>query len=264
MKKRLFICLILALAAVFCFAAAASAAGTVTISDRVSYSTGITRFSWDVSGADADTYKVYAEVVGNGNSKQLLMYLGETSNHTFQTKHCVPGLTYQLTIRDGSNNILDQRNVTVPSADIFEDGKLKNTSIKITIEPRMLKAGDMINKDTKKVKNLKAADIMAGIDDNSASYGVKYTMKMPQLVKGRSFFVTIVFESPEGFVYVWYADDMEFERVNRGYQTIWFYMAGSDFFSELYRVTGEVPIGKYNIYAFWDGMWVNKIDFNVR
>lgn len=264
MKKGLFFAFLLMMAAVICFASAASAAGTVTLSDRVTYSTGITRISWDVSGAEADTYKVYAEVTGKGNSKQMTMYLGETTNHTLQTNQCIPGLTYKFTITDGSYTTLDEKEITLPSPDIFSDGKLRDTSIKVSIEPRMLKAGDMISKDTKKVNNLKAADIMAGIDDGTASYGVKYTMRMPQLKEARSFFVTVAFESPEGFVYTWYADDMEFERVNRGYQTIWFYMAGSDFFRELYKTTGEIPIGKYSIYLFWDGMWVNKIDFNVR
>ena len=264
MKKRLFICFLLILAAALCLACAASAAGTVTLGDRLVYDTGRTKISWDVSGSDADTYKVYVQVVDNGSSKQSLVYVGETTNHTIRTTQCIPGLSYEVTIRDGSNNILAQKTYKMDDPVIFEDGKLKDTSIKISVEPRKLKNGDMITKDTKKINNLKAVEIMEGIDENTYSYGVKYTMKMPQLVKERAFFVTIAFESPDGYVYVWYADDLEFARVNRGYQTIWFYMAGSDFFRELYSLTGEVPTGTYNIFAFWDGMWVSKISFNVR
>ena len=119
------------------------------------------------------------------------------------------------------------------------------------------------DKSTKKVKNLKVKDIEDGLSDDSMAYGLKYTMKMPQLKKAREFFVTIAFESPEGFLSTVIADDLTFDRVNHGYQTIWFYMIGDAFFSNLYKTTGKIEKGKYKIHLFWDGMWVNTSTFKV-
>ena len=130
----------------------------------------------------------------------------------------------------------------------------------MTVEPVQQKNAAA---DPSRVKSLKAKDIKKALKNGNSNYGVKYTMKMPQLAKARSFFVTLAFESPDGFLWTVLADDIEFKRVNGGYQVLWFPIVGQRFFSELYDTTKDIPTGKYKIYLYWDGMLVDKSTFNV-
>ena len=89
-------------------------------------------------------------------------------------------------------------------------------------------------------------------------------MRMPTLAKPRTFFVTVAFESPDGFIWVDKAEEITFDQVTGGYQTIWWNIAGPNFFEKLYETTGNIPEGKYTTYLYWDGMWVNTSTFNVQ
>jgi len=263
MKKRLLSALLAALLLVS-IAPFAAAAGSVTLSDRVTYDCGITRISWTVSGSGADSYNVYVQMVNNGDVRQGSIRAGSSTGTSVDTLYCVPGKEYEVTLTDGSGYILDRKTYRLPEAPVFQDGKLKNTSVKITTEARKMKAGGNPNKDIKKIGSLRAKDITAGVENGNEYYGLKFTMKMPQLVKQRSFFVTIAFESPDGFYLVDWAKSVEFERVNRGYQTLWLPLAGYNYFQNLYNITGSIPRGRYTIHLFWDGMWVNSVGFNVN
>ena len=162
-------------------------------------------------------------------------------------------------MKDEDGNVLATRQYIMDDPVTFEDGKLKNKSVKISIETRK-RVGDA---DPKKV-NFKAREIINNIDSDDVFYGLKYSMRMPQLAQARSFFVTLAFESPDGYLDVAEAQDIDFDRVNRGYQTIWFILAGKYFFRHLYEATGDVPVGKYTTYLFWDGMWVHTGSFKVN
>ena len=59
-------------------------------------------------------------------------------------------------------------------------------------------------------------------------------------------------------------EDVTFDRVNNGYQTIWWNLAGVDFFYNLYNITGDIPSGTYRTHLYWDGMWVNDSTFKVQ
>ena len=262
-KKRLFTAVLAALLLLSALPAA-SAAGDAVLSDSVVYDCGMTRISWSVSGSGADTYNVYAQITGSGNVRQALVNLGSTSGTSLETSSLAPGKEYEITLADGNFRILDTRTYRLAEAPVFQDGKLKNTSVKISTEARKMKAGGNPKKDIKKIGSFKAKDIEAAAENDSEYYGLKFTMRMPQLVKHRAFFVTVAFESPDGFYLVDWAKSVEFERVNRGYETIWLPLAGYNFFRNLYRITGSVPKGRYQIHLFWDGMWVNTVPFSVN
>lgn len=258
MKRRTFF-LILALAAALVLCCAVSGAmADAKLRDSLSYSTGVTTISWDVSGSDPGSFKVYVEVVNNGAAKQMRINAGTTSAHTITTMECIPDKEYEVILADGNDNILDRRTYRMPAATTFMDGKLKNTSVKISLETRRMELG----KDPKKVKALKAQEIIDGLS-NSVYYGVKYQMRMPTLAKTRDFFVTLAFEAPNGFLYVDKAGPVTFDRVSGGYQTVWWKLAGAEFFLRLYLTNLEIPAGQYTTYLYWDGMWVNTSHFKV-
>lgn len=251
-----------ALTALLLLAGMAGALGetTAALKDFLPYEGGYTTIAWDVTGDDADSYVVYQQVINNGTAKQARRKVGSTTGHSIKSVECLPGKCYEITLTDGRGNQLDKKAYQMDDPEVFSDGKLKNTSIKVSVEPRSMKTGE----NPKKTKSFKAAEIKEGLQGGGVYYGMKYQMKMPQLVKERSFFVTLAFESPDGYLYVEQAADIKFDRVNNGYQTLWWNFAGAEFFLSMYLDNQDIPEGEYTIYLYWDGYWVNTMHFKVK
>ena len=253
------LCSLAALVLCVCLLPAAGAETSVTLSDTAVYDRGHTTFSWTVTGNEADIYYVFVSPCGNGSAEQSLWKIAETNVHSAQAVECIPGKSYEVTVTDGDYIILDRKEYTLAEAEPFADGKLTNSTIRITTEPRKALPSGSIQE----INSLRASDIIAGAQNNSAYYGIRYQMRMPQLIKPRTFFVTLAFEAPNGYLFVEQATDITFDQVIDGYQTLWWNIAGADFFLNLYARNGDVPAGTYQVHMFWDGMWVNTSTFNV-
>ncbi len=260
MKRRIAGMLILITMVLCCLISVASADTEATLNPP-SYYGGFTTVSWNVSGDDAGSYQLAVMAVNNGSATQTRWNMGTTSNHSMQITECIPGKTYEFLLLDGDGYILDRKEYAIPQTGVFEDGKLKNTSVRITLTPRQYVVQ---SQKFNKLNNLNAQEITDGFSNGNYYYGLKYEMRMPQLAKPRSFFVTLAFESPEGYLYVEKAEDVNFDRVNNGYQTIWWELSGIDFLDNLLRQTGYIPRGEYTIYLYWDGLWVNTSTFRVN
>ena len=245
-------------AAAFPFTAA-EAATEVEISSRITYDKGISTIRWDVSGSEESSYHVLATLKNHGSSEQARIYIGETSGHSITTSDLVPGEEYEVMIMT-LTNILAVADCKVPEAPVFEDGKLTQKSVKISMEDRVY---NVSTGKYQRVKSLSGKEIAAGLEDGSLYYGVKYQMAMPQLAKPRTFFVTLVFESPNGFLFVDRATDLTFDRINNGKQTVWWEIAGPTYFMRLKDTVGEIPAGRYNVHLYWDGMFVNTSSFDI-
>ena len=242
----------------------ASALTRVTLGDSVSYEGGYTTIRWDVSGEELDSYIVAVVVKDNGGSKQQMVKAGETSQHSLRTADMLPGRTYDVYVIDSAMHMLDVKTYTMPEAEDFADGKLTKKSMKVSLEKRKLKRGEDVTKKTKKIKDLVAADIESGLVNGDWQYGLRYTIKTPQLAKGREFFTTVAFESPDGFLLTVVAQQEEYKRVKNGTLSLYYYLIGDYFFQNLYKTTGSIPKGTYHIYLFLDGMEVNTSTFTVK
>ncbi len=248
-----------------CGASKASAAektsagsSSATLNSSVSYSGGITTIKWTGSG----NYYVLIQAV-NGSSVQHVWNVGSSSNGSLATSLMMPGKTYEVSLISAADfSTADEKTVTVPRTDTFQDGKLKDTSVKVSIEGRKLKNGDPYN-NAKAAKKLSANTIIAALNGDKETYGFRYHMRMPQLAKPRSFYVSIFIESPDGYLEPEVWGDVTFDRVSNGYQTIWWNFLGSDYFKNLYETTGSVPAGNYEITMYWDGMFVNRSTLKV-
>lgn len=262
MKNKRLIAGIMALliAAVCLLPAAGMAATKVKLDSELRYDKGNATISWTVEGDEAPAYRVFAMVARHGTAKQTMFYLGETKSHSFQTPRLVPGYTYAVYVTDEDVSFLEERAYTIPEAGTFEDGKLKNTSVDITTVFRKKDSGGNYTK----VNKLSAQEIMNALDKGKETYGMKYTMKMPTLAKKRTYTMVLWFESPDGYVCADKWQDYTFERVADGYETVWFSLAGDNFFNFLYKANGSIPAGQYKVTLFWDGLWVNTTTFDVR
>ena len=265
LKRGISVLIVLCLLAAYivCIPAAASGETKVTLNKKVKYNAGKTTISWKVEGEEENSYLVTIQAVDNGTSPQTRFRLDTTTKHSVEVLDFIPGKKYEVIVRGQFFNILDMRTYTMPEAEEFVDGKLKASSVKISVEPVKMKTGGNPKKDTKKIKSLKASEIIEGYKSGKTDYGVKYTMKMPQLAKTRKYFVTIAFESPDGYLYVDKAGEVTFDRVSNGYQTVWLYITGNNFFYYLYKQIEDIPKGTYKIHLFWNGMKVQTQKFKV-
>lgn len=265
MKRRIIItCLLLCLLALACLCVSASADSSVTLADSVFYDEGYTIVTWSVDGAaPSKMYLVYEQIADDGGTHPMLSY-GEVSGTRCSTVDLLPGKRYRVTLLDEAFSELSSKEYRIPEPALFEDGKLKHSSIKVTITPRRMKAGGNTSKDAKKVKSFNAQEMIDGINGGVYAYGLKFQMKMPQLKKQRTFFVTVYIEDPDGFAMAAAAQDIEFARVNHGYQTIWFELLGQRYFEAELKKKETIPAGQYKVHLFWDGMMVGVYTFNVR
>ena len=240
-------------------AGSAKAATTYTLGNQLSYDTGMTTISWTRSG-DSEQVKVYVRAIDNGSSDQTLWLVGTTANTFVTTDVCLPGYRYRVLLCDLDDYVLEEKDYDMPAPVTFSDGNLKNTSVKVQLETRSAPYGTRTYNTEKK---LSAAKIERDMNDYTTWYGVKFLMQMPRLAKPRTFFVTLAFESPEGYIYVETAQDITFDRVNGGYQTIWWELIGTGFFRDMLGKTGHIPAGRYKTILYWDGMLVNESTFAV-
>lgn len=258
--RRILMAILVVLLLFPCLSTALAAGTSVSVSGSVSYDKGTATISWSTTGSEPSSYYVFAQATNHGSSEQAMIRLGETATHSIQTTSLAPGVQYEITVTDNVFNILGTGTCSMPNVPDFEDGKLKNTSVKISVKNRQMNLSTQKFKD---IKKLSGEEISNSFESGDFYYGVKYQMRMPQLAKARGFFGTLVFESPDGFVYVDKAMDMTFDRVNNGYQTLWWEIAGVEFFYRLKNAVGSVPAGTYTIRLYWDGMFVNETTFKV-
>lgn len=258
MKKRI-IATVLFLILLLPFSAVADT--SAVLDDTVSSSGGQTTIRWKSSGsAPAGGYKVIVMAENPMESGSIMQLAGESTGNSVTTGLLAPEKTYEVYLVDSNYDIIDYHEYTMPSVPVFEDGLLKNTSVKVSIEMRQTD----INGKYRKINAFKSSDMITGITSGSAYPCMKFQMQMPQLAYERSFYVQLVFESPNGYTFTDKASDVTFERVNNGYQTVWWEYAGWDFFDQLYRQTDSIPAGEYKMHLYWDGCWVKTTTFNVR
>ena len=238
MKNRIYACLLLCLAAllILCVPVSAPAETQAELADAVTYNAGRTTISWTVTGTDSGTWYVMGRVVENGKSEQQRFLIGTTGAHQIEAVSMIPGKKYEIELVDENFITRATKVYQMPKAKKFKDSMLKSKSIMIRITP-VKQSG---SGDPKQTKALKADTIAKAAAGDGTRYGVKYHIRMPQLVKTRAFFVTIAFESPDGFVKTVHAGDITFKKVSNGYQTLWFNMIGDDFFTDLYTTTNQI------------------------
>ncbi len=258
MRKTTAVLLSLVLLLAAFLPAAAGADTAVKLADDVRSRDGKVTISWHVTGTGVSSFKVYAKF-SSGDSKQTRYLIGMTSSNSITTGRLMPGKRYEITVTDVLGNQLGSKSYKMPKEGKFKDSKLKSSSVKVTITPMKQSGSSKPKKATLKAKTIKKA-----VKKNGDAYSVKYHIKMPRLTKDRSFFVSIFIQAPNDFMKCALAQDVDFDKVSNGYQTLWLDMLDTDFFPDLYEATKEIPSGKYKITMYWDGMLVNSSTFKVK
>ena len=231
---------------------------SVSLDSDVTTYGGQTTIRWTASGTPSGGFTVIVGALSPSGSDAILQLAGVTTGTSVTTGVMAPGKTYRVYVVDSDYNILGLGEYTMPSVPAFEDGLLKDTSIKVSFEMRTTNLSSY-----RKVNSFRSSDMIAGISSGSNYPCLKYQMQMPQLAYARSFYVQLVFETPDGLAFTDRYSDVTFDRVNNGYQTLWWENAGIDFFDKLYSQTGTIPSGEYTVHLYWDGYWVKTSTFTV-
>ena len=260
-KSRLFS---LILAFVLLFSLVVPTVSTADVSpklgDYIQFNNGYVTISW--SGDPSFEYDIYYQFLDPlEGEEQPQQYDGTGSFNTYSIGGMVPGHSYGVYLVDPATDfILDYKEYELPEAETFQDGKLKDTSVKVSIAPRKQTADGSV----KSVSEITAKNIVRDLGNGSAQYGFKYTMKMPQLIKNRSFHVQTLITAPNGMTWSTNFGDVSFERVADGYQTLWSNFTGNAIFYYEYERFENVPAGKYQVELYWDGMFVNRSTLTVK
>ena len=232
-------------------------ARTFELSPTVTTSLGRVTVTWTDSAFNAP-YKVLAQYQGSPDVRQPNYIEAEDLYATsFILEDLVPGKTYTVEVRDCYGTSI-KRTYTLPEAPVFEDGKLKSTSIKVSIEPRR-KGSSQEYKDAKKINALVANDIISNQD--SYDYGFRYQVRNPNLAYSRYYFTQVVVIAPNGYTEVELYADTDF---GRDYSGRYWYLLGDTTFDMIYKMNDSIPSGKWTVELYWDGMLVNQSTFNVK
>ena len=255
--KKILIAAVLLLVLILPLSALANTSVTLD-SNYTPAGNGQVTISWTASEKPAGGYNVIVGALSPDGSDPVLQSAGSTSGTSITTGLLAPGNKYRVYVVDSSFNILGLGEYSIPDVPPFEDGLLKDTSIKVSFEQRTTNLSTY-----RKVNSFRASDMLAGIQSGSQYPCLKYQMQMPQLAYERAFFVQLVFVTPDGAAFTDRAQDVTFQRVNNGYQTLWWENAGIDFFDKLNSQRGDIPSGEYTVHLYWDGYWVKTSTFTV-
>lgn len=235
---------------------------TFEMSSIVSMNRGRVTVSWTDS-ANNSPYKVLCQYVGVSGITQPNYWAGgdesgsTTYAKSFTIDQLAPGRAYRIEVRDCNNNSI-YHTYNLPTPATFEDGKLKASSIKVSISPRQkLKSSD--KQSASSISSLRASDIIA--NRSSKEYGFRYDIDYPQLAYSRNYFTQIVITAPNG-----YLETEEYRSIDydSGYSGRYWYMLGEWTFKMLYDKNSVIPTGTWTVELYWDGMFVNRSTFRVN
>ena len=259
MKRNLLCILLVTVLFVCVLPMAASADSGARLGSSIYTDKGYVTVTW--SGRSSDNYYLFTQCndsVSGGKQPQELSGIG--SFNSCELEGLLPGHSYQVYLVDSSFQVVDAKSYNIPYTGAFSDGKLKDTSVKVTIDLKKKTSGGSVSS----ISELKSSDIARDLRNQSAYYGFKYTMQMPKLAKTRSFHMILAVKAPNGMISTTDFGDVSFDSVSNGYQTLWANFTGNQIFSEEYDTFGTVPSGTYTVELYWDGMIVNRQTIRVR
>ena len=208
-------------------------------------------------------YKVAFQCTG-GTARQVSFWgasdesTSTTSSKFFTFTRLIPGNSYLVKVYD-KNGTMITREITVPKADSFVDGKLKASSMSVTLTPKYRNSQNTVCN----LSSFSHTEMEKYLKEGTRSYGVRYDITVPKLASAREYFEQLVFYSPDGFVLVEYAGNDDYTNTS-GSSNYYWSCIGDTFFSYLYEFNGAIPTGTYRIELYWNGMLAQKRTFTVH
>lgn len=261
MKKTLTIVLTAVLLTSLC--ALPARAGSLSISSQVSFSKGRTTVTWTDTGAGAP-YQVAYEYYDGGSASQSGFWAGGNKTdatvygRSYTFEKLIPGCRYIITVFDNDNNSASQI-IQVPDAKPFSDLGIRASAMSVDSELRYIGADG-----TEKWPSVFILDQMLPyVKNDRASCGVSYKFEIPAISQKKTYLLLMVMRAPNGYTESVLIQDVTF-RKSSVYNVYYTTCTGSDFFKRLLEKNGTIPVGRYTVEMYWDGMLVDRDSFTVK
>lgn len=261
MKKKLLIFLVSALLISFCIISAQ--ADGITINNHVTTTKGKTVVSWTDSNNNSP-YQVAYEYYDGGSASQSGFWAGgsqseaTTNKKSYTFSELIPGHKYIITVFDKNDN-WSREIIKVPEAKAFNDMGIKATTMSVDSECRYISADGQ-----EKWPSVFILDQMLPyVKDKRASCGVSYKFEIPAISQMKKYTVLIAMYAPNGYAETVLVQDITFTKTSV-FKTYYTTCTGSEFFRRLLEENGTIPVGKYTVEMYWDGMLVNRDHFSVK
>ena len=123
----------LALAMVLLLTFTAAAGADVTLNETVESYGGQSTIRWTADSVPQGGFTVIVEALNPRGSASFLQLAGQTTEKSLTTGILAPDKSYKVYVVDSNFDILGTHEYTMPSVPLFEDGLLKNTSVRLPL-----------------------------------------------------------------------------------------------------------------------------------
>lgn len=221
---------------------------------------GKVQFTW-TDRDNAGPYTFIYQYVDSGTCPQTNWSVEQIQGTSYTTARLIPGATYNITIFNNNFDSADMQ-VTIPAASDYEDGKMRQKSVKLSTALRTLSKSESDVKKAQKASSLSADSMMKTLD--TTYYGFRFQIDFPELSKSRYYNTMIAVYAPNGYVdSIMSSDDVEYKRYNNATSATYWYMLGTNFFEVMNKNVGYIPFGTYRVELYWDGMYVGQTTFKI-
>ena len=232
---------------------------TFSVSTNAMTSKGWTTFSWIDSESQAPYSVRYTLYIPDSKIKQYTYNRTNIQSQSVTVHEVIPGCQYKVEVTDKNGTTISEY-VNVPDAPAYSDGTLNGSSVSVDIESRYRHEGETANTDA--IATMFYGATMAdNMKNKGYRYLVHYRVNTPRFTEKRTYNTSIVYRAPSNFKML-EAFNQEIAYVSSNSWT--WTTSGINFFLRLLECSGTIPLGRYYIDLYWDGMYVNTQSFEVK
>ena len=235
----------------------------ISVSDKITYSKGLTTVTWTDSGNNAP-YSVAFRCL-DGSAKQSGFWAGgneyssTTRSKSFTIDQLIPGHSYEISVYDNNDNV-GTGTVSIPAANKFRDDNFTAGKVDVDISYRYVNESG-----SKKTAGVFVLDQMKPyLNKSSGGCALYYQAIFPGTSETKTYLLQIAITAPNGYIETVVCDhDMTINKSTYGYRFYWDCI-GTGFFNNLMEKNGSIPVGDYKVELYMDGMLVNASTFKVK
>jgi len=221
--------------------------GGLEISGAALNADGSVTLAW-TDAADNGPYGVYYELLQAAPVPFGWTAATGVTGHEVTMTKLVPGMSYLFSVVDAAGNKAEY----IYYAPVPEAAERIGTTFRIHTR---------IRRNEKELwLPFYASEVMA---DNGEQYGLYMKMNYSMLKRTRHYAFSLTVEAPNGFADVILSGAL---TLNYGKSEVpaWGFIPMDDFFADLERYYGEVPLGEYLVTLHFDGKPAYTVPFTVK
>jgi len=234
---------------------------SVTLNPKIKYGGTNVTVSWECGDEIPEGgYGVVVGAVRPDGTEGVLRIAGTTAENSLKTPYMVLGYTYIVFVCDLKGTVLGQQiyTLTEPHYETYRS-YLSSENVIATVETLKEDPEDNFTQ-----VSFKADEICKDLAEGKHSYNTRYSFEVPISKFQMKIDVKIAYESPDGSVYVTYAENVNYPYRKNYSKTITCHRSSYDFFDALYKQKGTIPSGEYKIKLFFGEYLITTSTFTIE